>query len=687
MTTLEERLVAGRIPFMMIQKLGVDRQCGLKGNVVNVVNPINETVNILPRQFNEASVIQLMLMRRMEYKSPYLYETVRPKKIYDAARYLAQTSLYQEEGIVLSEDWLSRMGTEDVQFIVEEQQEDLRPEPVDNRHPNEELNPGGQETLLIDFDAIENIEAIRFAPGEGQRPISLLMDLNAEALSFPSIYGGEKRVFKIPGITHTDIAKSDARNKDRRCAIPSKLLYSYKLSQTFQIANQVSLCLRKRKGSETAGNLLNEEYVNGLVKQDDGYKLRKNTRSSPAYWQDKQKTLMAMIRQLGIPTLFITLSAAEVKWKELIVILKQVLDSTTISEEEAEEMTLESKAELIRKDPITCSQYFDYKLKQCRKYLVLSKSGIFKDHPVTDYFTRIEFQHRGSPHMHGLFWLKDAPKFDEEDPESVELCTSFIDKYITCTSEVEGVIHQSHRHTSCCQMKFKGTLKCRFGMPYPPMRSTTILVPFPTDFCPSMKSKASRDLDVIKQQAEFLFKSDIDLAFGDFLSYVGLDEPQYIMAIRSGINRPTVFLKRSIKYVFFNAYHTELAQAWQANMDIQFILDPYACCKYCAAYVSKSCRGMSKLLSEVVEEVKSGNLSVKEKLRKFGNVFLNKSEVSAQEAAYGNLGMALSRCSRDSVYINTSRPSDRVVITKSAAELQDLPPDSTDVNVQSLLDH
>lgn len=72
--------------------------------MVNVVNPINQTAQILPRNFNDASVIQLMLMRKMEYKTPYLFETIRPKKVYEAAKYLANSELYKEEGIMLSEN-------------------------------------------------------------------------------------------------------------------------------------------------------------------------------------------------------------------------------------------------------------------------------------------------------------------------------------------------------------------------------------------------------------------------------------------------------------------------------------------------------------------------------------------------------------------------------------------------------
>ena len=51
-----------------------------------------------------------------------------------------------------------------------------------------------------------------------------------------------------------------------------------------------------------------------------------------------------MIRQLGCPTLFLTLSAAETKWSELIVILTQLLENKVITLEEAENMNYEKNA-------------------------------------------------------------------------------------------------------------------------------------------------------------------------------------------------------------------------------------------------------------------------------------------------------------------------------------------------------
>jgi len=190
------------------------------------------------------------------------------------------------------------------------------------------------------------------------------------------------------------------------------------------------------------------------------------------------------------------------------------------------------------------------------------------------------------------------------------------------------VIHQAHKHTSCYEKEYKGVKKCRFGMPHPPMLNTKILLPFPKDVPVNVKTRSANDLDGIKIGVNHSL-GKLDVTYTQFLEHLGMDEHRYIIAIRSGINRPTVFLKRQLKDAFINAYNPELARACKNNMDIQFILDPYACSKYCAAYVSKSCRGMSQLINEVAKEVKSGIFSSIEKLRKFGRVFLGGTEVGS----------------------------------------------------------
>ena len=71
LSQLEHRLVSARIPFMQLRELRPTTQLGIRGNIVNVPIDIEECVNILPREFDRTSTIQLAFKRRLQYKCSY----------------------------------------------------------------------------------------------------------------------------------------------------------------------------------------------------------------------------------------------------------------------------------------------------------------------------------------------------------------------------------------------------------------------------------------------------------------------------------------------------------------------------------------------------------------------------------------------------------------------------------------
>ena len=174
LTCLEERLVCPRLPFLRITSLGIDRQKGLRGNIVNVPISTINTVSVLPRSFSNTEVIQLNLVRRLTDKHSYMYETVRPKVVMDALKELVETELYAEEGVSISDTWSSSHSGEHIDFIIDNNENEIiersfsllnidasRNENDDDDQP---VNPGGHETLILDQN---NIDDIKIAPGEG----------------------------------------------------------------------------------------------------------------------------------------------------------------------------------------------------------------------------------------------------------------------------------------------------------------------------------------------------------------------------------------------------------------------------------------------------------------------------------------------------------------------------------------
>ena len=74
-------------------------------------------------------------------------------------------------------------------------------------------------------------------------------------------------------------------------------------------------------------------------------------------------------------------------------------------------MTWHQKFNLISKDPATCALYFNNKVEKFVKHILKSPHsplGILQN-----YFYHVEFQHRGSRHIHGLLWIKDAPHYEK----------------------------------------------------------------------------------------------------------------------------------------------------------------------------------------------------------------------------------------------------------------------------------
>ncbi|XP_060603693.1 uncharacterized protein LOC132756597 [Ruditapes philippinarum] len=326
---------------------------------------------------------------------------------------------------------------------------------------------------------------------------------------------------------------------------------------------------------------------------------------------------------------------------------------------------------MIQSDPVTCSRFFDHRVQNFINTVLKS------DHKplgkVTDYFYRVEFQQRGSPHIHMIVWVENAPKLNVDSNEEI---AAYVDQYLKCSinNEFVGALVdiQIHKHSRTCRKKQDRI--CRFGYPLPPLQKTMVLFPLEND-----KEKYLKQYEKIQKKMNDE-KHGYNMSFENFLSdIVQMNEDDYIKCIRSSLNSPKVFLKRNPNEIRVNLYNDVVLKAWKANTDIQFVLDPYACAMYIVSYISKSQRGMSNLMYAAAKEARNGNLDIKRQVRHIGNVFSNSVEVSAQEAVYLVLQMPLTRSTRDVVFINTSLPNQRVQLLKPKSDLDELPADSTDV--------
>ena len=710
---LEERLIALRIPFMQIRELPRGGQYSLKGNVINVPVDIQPTINCLPRPMNDDFTVAIQLKKKLSYKTVDFKENVRPLRVLTALHWLMNNSkLYKNSGIVIDDDWFqevtesaeetvreflgnSRESTNGNHSVENKKQEESTskqdtdaPAGYDSDHYSEvDANDhvGNIDTLVDDADIDNKCDKVfTFAPGERQHPLSLYNDKDAEYLCFPSIFCGQtppSKEERIVPVHYSDIVKWELRSIDRRAAqsVPN-IFFKHKKLQMKQISDKVNLAVRrcKKRGKKiTAAEARDANYLDKLVNLDEGYYIFRQLRNSPAYLEMRKKDIFAMIRQLSLPTWFMSLSAADTRWTDLLKMFAKLNDGTEYSETELEKLTWQEKTKLVQKDPVTCSRYFDHRVQEFLNTILKSSSEPVGK--VLDYFYRVEFQQRGSPHIHMLVWVENAPTLETRSKEEI---IEFVDQYLTCNSDNEKTANlvnlQSHKHSRTCRKKGKPI--CRFGFPLPPLPNTMLLYPLEEN----IEKYKKKNVELQKAMNEC--KENEDMPFEEFLEKIAkMDFEDYICCIRSTLKAPKVFLKRKMKDMRINPFNENILLAWKANLDIQIVLEPYGCASYIVGYISKSQRGMSAQLDAAAKEARRGNLDLKKQVRHIGNVFSNCVEVSAQEAVYLDLQIPLTKCTRDIVFINTSIPEERIFLLKPKAALDELPAESTDVESENVI--
>ena len=637
---LEERLIALRIAFMQIRELPRGGQYSLKGNVINVPVDIQPTINCLPRPMDENFTVAIQLKKKLAYKKVDFKENVRPLRVLSSLNWLMNNSqLYKKSGIVVDENWFQEV-TESSEDTVREFLDVSKESKVKNNtegeiqeHNNTSENDtvesndydsdhysevdanehvGNVDTLVDDADIDNKCDKVfTFAPGEGQHPLSLYQDKDAEYLCFPTIFCGQtppSRDERLVPAHYSDIVKWELRSVDRRAAqsVPN-IFFKHKKLQMKQISDKVNLAVRrcKKRGQKiTAAEARDSSYVDKLVNLDEGYYIFRQLRNSPAYLETRKKDIFAMIKQLSLPTWFMSLSAADTRWTDLLKMLAKLNDGIDYSEKELENLSWQEKTKLVQKDPVTCLRYFDHRVQEFLNTVL--KSSCEPIGKLLDYFYRVEFQQRGSPHIHMLVWIENAPTL--ETNSEIEI-VQFVDKYLTCNTDNEKTANlvglQSHKHSRTCRKKGKPI--CRFRFPLPPLPRTMLLYPLEED----VDKYKKKNTELLKAMNEY--KDNVDMTVEEFLeNFAKMDFDDYIKCIRSSLKAPKVFLKRKTKDMRINLFNEGILCAWKANLDIQIVLEPYGCASYIVGYISKSQRGMSAQLDAAAKEARKRKSKPKE---------------------------------------------------------------------------
>ena len=285
----------------------------------------------------------------------------------------------------------------------------------------------------------------------------------------------------------------------------------------------------------------------------------------------------------------------------------------------------------LQENPAISDWFFHHRIEQFIDAVYVGVLG------ATDYWLQFEWQHRGSPHMHGLVWLSGAPdaeKILESPSSSREDLIKYVDSLLTTVnpailpdgsnaddasapktnphicnkpySEVEDInqdlsdlVATCQRHTRCsaayCLRTHDGHQKCRFGYPKPLHPETA----------------------VVTEDGE-----------------------------------PVLFTKRNDGLL--NSFNTVQLSAWRAKVDMQHCVSRQKVIEYCTKYATKS-EPRSHSLKEVFSSIVNSRREESSSLKAVQKLLINsmgERDYSAQETCHLLLQLPMYRASRDFIILS-----------------------------------
>lgn len=344
-------------------------------------------------------------------------------------------------------------------------------------------------------------------------------------------------------------------------------------------------------------------------------------RGSGLYWSNARDDLMSMIGNRALPTrwptFFLTLSAADTIWPDFA----RACDPG-LTLDECRHLSYAQRRKYLNENPDISARHFNRRFKALFDNILCGKAKPLGE--IADYFWRVEFQQRGSPHIHCLLWIRDAPdvlKLSETEEGRATLA-EFVDKRIS-------VLSKTLSELEACQCSICND--DRIG-------EIDILAKRP----PSVGSSDSQcDLSRLVQRVQqhvcygnsSCRKKSSACRFG--YPKEQQDETKIDMKMDSdGTPSIKVLLKRTVSTI--NNYSPHLLSSWRANMDLQLIGNAYGAAEYAGAYISKAEPDTIRFRRVIAKAIQrcDPHLSYNSILKRVANATLSVREVGAPEAIY-----------------------------------------------------
>lgn len=206
---------------------------------------------------------------------------------------------------------------------------------------------------------------LNIAPGEGQTPTSVFYQKHWETLAFPTLFPDGKNTYhenRAVQISPKKYVNARLLSSDFRFAeSPENTFQCLHWIESVSVNESITMSFKKSRQTDiSVGQLQQAERLQSLFKDDEIFASFKRVRGTPKYWKQMQQDMLAKIRHFGPYTFFLSGSAADFHWPELIqIIAKQYGEHFDIDYIE-NDMNKKTKRNWLARNPVTAARHIDF---------------------------------------------------------------------------------------------------------------------------------------------------------------------------------------------------------------------------------------------------------------------------------------------------------------------------------------
>ena len=139
--------------------------------------------------------------------------------------------------------------------------------------------------------------------------------------------------------------------------------------QYLKLNSSINTAIKKKKQQLNSWYLIYTETIKSLIANDEAFDFMNTLKGTPAYWKRFLLEVLAMIKELDLPTFSITHLCANLRWHESIEIIYKLNEGGILTDDDIHRMNYFEKTKILNSNPVLVARHFQCKVevKTCRK--------------------------------------------------------------------------------------------------------------------------------------------------------------------------------------------------------------------------------------------------------------------------------------------------------------------------------